>query len=61
MSVDQISSPPRNSRSSLNAMIFITVAVVGFAVLHIIGGTLLQRQSSAVPSIEGSASAVHGD
>ena len=61
MSVDQISSPSpsRRSRSSLNAMIFIAVAVVGFAVLHIIGGTLLQRQSTAVPSIE--TSAVHGD
>jgi hypothetical protein len=61
MSADQISSPPRSSRSSLNAMIFIAVAVVGFAVLHIIGGTLLQRQSPAVPSIEGSSSAFHGD
>jgi hypothetical protein len=59
MSVDQISSRPRRSKSSLNAAIFIVIAVAGFAILHIIGGTIVQRQSPAVPSIEGSA--VHGD
>ena len=61
MSVDQISSLPRRSKTSLNTTIFIAVAVVGFGILHVIGGNILQRQSPAVPAIEGSSWAVHGD
>jgi hypothetical protein len=61
MSVDQISSRPRRAKISLNTTIFIAIAVIGFAVLHIIGGNLLQRQTAAAPSIEGSSTTVHGD
>jgi hypothetical protein len=61
MSVDQISSPPRRSKISLNATALIALAVMGFVILHFIGGTLLQRQSPSVPSIEGSTSAIDGD
>jgi hypothetical protein len=30
---------------SLNAKILITAAVVGFGILHVVGGTILQRAS----------------
>jgi hypothetical protein len=63
MSVDQIPSRPRRTKNSLNTTIVIaisiSIAVIGFAILHVIGGTIVQRQSPAVPLIEGSA--VHGD
>jgi hypothetical protein len=59
MSVDQISPSRRRTKITLNTTIFIAIAIIGFAVLHLIGGSLLQRQSPAVPSIE--TSAVHGD
>ena len=61
MPVNRMSSRPLRSKTSLNTIIFIAIVVVGFGILHIIGGTLLQRQSLAVPPINGSISAVHGD
>ena len=61
MSADRISPPPRRSKISLDTAIFIAIAIIGFATLHVIGGSLLQRQSQAVASTESSSSTVHGD
>jgi hypothetical protein len=58
MSVDHIPSGPR---STISLAIFIAVVVVGFAVLHIIGGTILERHSPAGPPTDGPISAIHGD
>jgi hypothetical protein len=59
MSVDQI--PSRRSKISLSATICIAVVIVGFGILHIIGGTVLQRHSPAASPMDGSISAVHRD
>jgi hypothetical protein len=58
MSVDQIPSGPR---STISLTIFIAAVVVGFAILHVIGGTILERHSPAPPPTGGTISAIHGD
>jgi hypothetical protein len=58
MSVDQIPSGPQ---STITLTIFIAVVVVGFAVLHIIGGTILERHAPAATPTDGAISAIHGD
>jgi hypothetical protein len=58
MSVDHVPSGPR---STIALTIFIAVVVAGFAVLHIIGGTILERQAPAATPINGASSTIHGD
>jgi hypothetical protein len=51
---------PSRSSMSLGARILIAATVVGFGVLHILGGTML-RQASASPSVETTMLMNHGD
>jgi|HubBroStandDraft_5_1064220.scaffolds.fasta_scaffold1727006_1 hypothetical protein len=58
MSVDQIPSGPR---STISLTIFVALIVAGFAILHVIGGTIVERHSPGAPPTDGAISAIHGD